>query len=251
MTAVEELNLDTQPRYRKHLAAIGFLGKIARDVFDVSLSDETLDNWRLANALIRDVDSVFDGDDISLQEQTLDGLKQIFGGSNNPADHNLFVTNETATDLALDLRHRLSNQQAKMFLRRGLQIVDLQAEMSQAQDPRKYAELVLLEGQLQCSMFLHIVNPLDKEQPNYEKFSRFFLTGSGLGNLLDSIIDIKIDHEQGQTIIQPTALNSLNMLVPISKEAKRILVDISPRHLGKFVMPAIEIFRDRQRTPDM
>jgi|GEM_PF-2511483 hypothetical protein len=232
-------------RYSRHAAAIDFLGKIAKNIFSVDLSDKTLRNWTLANLLIKDVDSVFDGTDENAKASTVQILKKIFG----PEAADQYLVNGSTTQFARELRHNLDDKQSELFLKRGLQIIALQNELRAETDPKKYGQDVLLEGQMQASMFTHIVAPEDKKQPNYNRFESFFLTAAGLANLYDSSVDLNVDRKEGQTVLSPTMDNRKEMLVIAQRDIKKALSYLSLKQTASFVRPVIEIARDRKRTP--
>jgi hypothetical protein len=184
---------------------------LAKSTCEITFGSDTEAAFELAEQLIARFDEIFD--DPGLVEQREQAVEELAFALGIMPDYqmNSAPVIGDSFELATSLRALISEAQAKEFFQTGLETISVTSQLKEATRVADYIVLRRRESQLTRLMLFSLIPDSDKQQPNFSEYEKFITGGWGMGNLLDSAIDLPHDHRDGITNINPTVLNRLRL----------------------------------------
>jgi hypothetical protein len=227
---------------------IDFASEMAERTYGVEFTPATVDAWKQGNLLVFHIDKAIESKTFSSEEIVRDliGLFSHSGSTDLPDSPSL---SSPARAHAEALKSMISDEQAAVFLRKGLRILQVCEGWSGLKDPTEYARRAKLIGQMQATMFLQIVEPSVVSQPGFKEFTKFFRHASRLSTAIDAIADLKTDNEANLTSVEPTFKNRAAMATRMVPEMIEGAGKIGPVMTVEFLFRAArKVARDRKRS---
>jgi hypothetical protein len=187
-------------------------------------SDEALERQRLASGCIALIDDTWDKD-TAARATLLDywvGLAQQ-EAVQAPAELLPQLTNDMEA-----LHAQVTPAQAGHFFGLGQRAINLSVQYSSCANLSDYLKMRMEEGRVAGEMTVAVMPDSEAAHPNYQTYTEFSSRLMGVGNVIDSMADLRVDFTAGETAVKPTMLNVARLGFGILPEISRCFVALGP-----------------------
>ena len=242
---IEEVPNDPK---RKHEKATETFKYIAEQILELSIPEQTINNWKSVTASIKVIDKQLDHIVDKETRQAYSARLAEF-----LTDDSVGFPDDPATQDAMarvrDVSSELSENQRTFFFDSLKIILKITEKLKNEESVKKFADLTRLEGQLTAKLYTSF---LPEEYQHGEKYAKLILVFTRLGrvaNNLDSFIDLPEDHKQKQTKIEPTILNRAVLLGTAVSDAAAVLknVKLSGRLIKQILLRVAYDYQNQEK----
>jgi hypothetical protein len=205
----------------KYLRLADKIRTILETSLDCQIPDSVYTCWQTTLVAIHIVDHMLDNTQSHSERKTLsNNLLDFVSGADNSHLENPILRNSVIT-----LRNSLEpfSSRQKLIFVRGLQFLsEITEQIKHTENISEFLKLRQLEGQLTSQLFLTLLPDKFKHSERYQKIHKAFRSLGRLGNLTDSLLDLKNDFATGQTAIQPSLENRIRIALTTLKGSPKV-----------------------------
>jgi hypothetical protein len=224
----------------------GLFTHIAKSRYGIELAPVTQERWKSSMSLIKYIDTAIDDGSAAERAETLEYLSTLFGSKGIEAASALptSAVNPTLVEEAVKLRGMITDKQAESYIRKGMQLIRVEEEASDARTIDKYAKSSMTVGLMASGLLTLLTEPEDRAHPNYRKLHKFIRYGTRVGSLVDELIDLKADKDAGKTNLNPEFATKLKLARYSLKDLYFISRELGPEAMKLIPLGVITVLKD-------
>ncbi len=220
--------------------AAGITGHIGEQITGIPMSETIINQWAVLYTAVSIVDDRLD--DLKQPEQrqafTAD-LNRFMHGSavDFSQDPLLLEAMERVKELSLSL----AEDKRPVFITALRGILKVTEQIRLEKDPKRFSTLRRLEGQLSARALTVFLNDEQLMDGSYPRLLKVFKRLGRAANCVDSILDLKDDHDNGEILIKPSIRNKAILFINAVPDGAFVLLNTRPsRKLYRHLVGAVD-----------
>jgi len=211
---------------KNYVKATSFLAIMAEQVTQVTLPDQTLQQWQSLISAYRIIDDRIDHTPEADRNELTLALQRFMHGTSDTPTQDIELRN--SLESVSNLSNQLPHDKKSVLIRSLSGVLKVTEKLKQETDPNKVFDLRRLEGQLTARSFLAFLPTNFGDRKAQSRLNRAFTRLGRVGNNIDLFMDFSSDHSNGIIQIKPSLGNRLRLIGSTLPDTVDLLKQIKP-----------------------
>lgn len=222
------------------------LSAITEQITAIHLPAEIKEKWKNLLVSMRVVDNRIDNiNDENKRTEFVSNLNLFLDGGE--VDFSYDDDLKISLNRVRDLLNGLPDDRKRFTISSLKRILKITEEIKNEKNVSEFTDMTRLEGQMTAKIFLQFLPEEFIESGEYHKLMQAFTRLGRAGNSFDTLVDLRGDYNDGQTLVKPTPLNRLLILGAVITDGLSFLnkVSLSPELLRGLLKTSKKTIRNK------